>query len=190
MNKRQVTHGSIHALYKSLRCLHDCTDDGFALVIDEQWVELDVAILEQPDRSVSYDFGNWCECRKCMVCGNIGDFQLAGRKTTMKRFHLGTLLLLTLLACAFVSAQFWTRQGSLSCLDSEVATVYLHLDTPPAKYFTVQGIPFRFREYLLPFPGLVSEVFDGWMLALNCCVGFVTLAFVGYGVERWGRRKP
>ena len=100
----------------------------------------------------------------------------------MRRFHLSTLLLLTVLAGAFVGAQFWTRHNEYRFSINGGDWVDCNL--------LEQGFPFRCR--------FDSKIVDGddwyfefdWVaLALNCTVGLSGLALAGYVSEKIIRRK-
>ena len=101
------------------------------------------------------------------------------------QLHLTTLLLLTVLAGAFVGAQFWTRRGDYIVPPNVEVSFVFPSDFDP--HYKVRGWPVAYEGWLRTD---VRDWFKGWALVLNAMLGIVALAIMGYCVERInGSRK-
>jgi len=132
----------------------------------------------------------------------------------MKRFHLSTLLLLTVLAGAFVGANMWKRDHPLTDIDAFiVGRVYedphFEYGDTSSRWATVgwvQGWPypavysFKFRRQTwsggspqdgswIAGPEQTWSGTDRENLGTNIAIGLAALALAGYVSEKLARRK-
>jgi len=103
----------------------------------------------------------------------------------MKRFHLSTLLLLTVLAGAFLGANYVER----------VSDPWEYKDTSILVRTHEQGWPLSWKEAHVPVYERHRDLVE-WKetvtfepVSINFVVGFAALALVGYVFEKIVRRK-
>ena len=136
---------------------------------------------DQPE-SFDWQWSNlWFNVAFCVTVLVVATFAIewvTHKARAVKRFHLSTLLLLTVLAGAFIGAQLLPRRTAVS-------------STLPDERNSVAVVPARTHGWPISYEldlGYRRDSAPGYIV-VNICIGFAGLALVGYVSEKIARRR-